>query len=536
MDYIATSAIRIGIIASLFKSLLIPSYRSTDFEVHRNWLAITHSLPVSQWYYENTSQWTLDYPPLFAWFEYSLSQAAAVVDPEMVVISKLEYASYRTIIFQRLSVVITDILLIYAVYDYCKWWSNNRRLSSSSTSHGENNTMIAAFVLMVLVIFNFGLIIIDHVHFQYNGMLFGIFLLSITKIAQEKFCQAALFFILLLNFKHLFAYVAPAYFVYLLRRYCFGKLQYSSWTEMRQDFRFTHLAKLSLIVLAVISISFGPFIAMINQLISRLFPFKRGLCHAYWAPNFWALYNVVDKAVAMISLRLGLLTGDKWQSASMTGGKVTESDHIVLPSIRPLTTFGLTLISILPSIVHLWRFPYSWRAFLRVMILCGFSSFIFGWHVHEKHLITVIVPFTLLAIENKNDARLFFLLSCIGHYSLFPLLYEPTESPIKHILYILYSIFAYYGLQLCSCSSLKSIHRLRPLKVSLFEKIYIIGLLFVQIYTIFLHSVFKLNDKLPFLPLLITSVYCSIGVLYVWANFYARSIWLTSDKNEYIED
>lgn len=61
------------------------------------------------------SQWTLDYPPLFAWFEYLLSQVAVVIDPKMVVISKLEYVSISAVLFQRGSVIVTDLVLAYAV-------------------------------------------------------------------------------------------------------------------------------------------------------------------------------------------------------------------------------------------------------------------------------------------------------------------------------------------------------------------------------------------------------------------------------------
>jgi len=103
--------------------------------VHRNWLAITHTLPIDKWYFEvdvtkaevykygkkltllgqNTSKWTLDYPPVFAYFEWLLSQVARYVDSSIVQVRADGVENWQTVYFQRWTVVASDLVLAYAL-------------------------------------------------------------------------------------------------------------------------------------------------------------------------------------------------------------------------------------------------------------------------------------------------------------------------------------------------------------------------------------------------------------------------------------
>lgn len=487
----------IFIMASCLKVLFIPSYKSTDFEVHRNWLAITSSLSHRQWYTDNTSPWTLDYPPFFAWFEYILSFPAYHVDPAMLMVTNLQYASWSTVLFQRLSVIVTDLLLFLG----CK--ALTEALPRSLEKHTSRFSRPS--ILLWLVLSNSGLLMVDHIHFQYNGFLTGVLLFSLAALARDKVVEAAVWFAILLNLKHIYLYMAPAFGVYMLRSYCFQSTRDGSivW----RSFSLFRLLSLACVVLTTTALSLAPFLqaGQGHQLLSRLFPFKRGLCHAYWAPNFWTVYNVADKVLDVGGRRFGLISGGG-TVASMTGGLVQDIQHSVLPSIPPLATVVLTLLSMGPVLTKLWVSPHSLTQFLRCLVLCAWSSFLLGWHVHEKAILLVIIPLAVLATVSKQEAKYYFLTAVTGHFSLFPLLFQGQELPTKLLLHVAHTALTLQVLPMTSLHILETMY---------------LGLsLPVFCYSELLHSLLGLDTSLPFLPLLLYSLYCSIGVITTYLRFY----------------
>lgn len=116
-------------------------------------------------YFEDNSEWTLDYPPMFAYFEYALSHIARYFDPEMLSTRNLYYASAATIMFQRLSVIVSELFYAFSLFQYCV-----KCLHSGD---------LQRWTLFILAFMTPGLLIVDHIHFQYNGFLSAFLVLSL---------------------------------------------------------------------------------------------------------------------------------------------------------------------------------------------------------------------------------------------------------------------------------------------------------------------------------------------------------------------
>lgn len=533
------SLLNIWVVSLALKALLSIGYHSTDFDVHRNWLAITHNLPVAKWYVESTSQWTLDYPPFFAYFEWIMAKLVPKFVQADGCLSIVEKGIYGlpTIYFQRISVIVSELALFASL----QWCVNTQRSLRETTR---------AYVVALSLVLSPGLLIVDHIHFQYNGLLYGMLVLMINCARLQKYLWCGFWFAVLLCFKHIYLYLAPAVFVFLLRAHCLNVAYDPRRSFLHNAVSFVkwrNLFQLSAVVLGVFTVAFGPFVYyhVVPDLASRLFPFNRGLTHAYWAPNFWAVYSFADRLLIQVYQRIPIARVPlrkifhfnasallkKSLLGSSTRGIVGDVEFHILPAITPHLTFMLTLFYQLMSLIPLFLHP-TFERFVGALTLCGYASFLFGWHVHEKAVLIVIFPISFLVPRDKRLLSQYTLLVACGYVSLFPLIFTGQEWLIKVAYTLLWYIIFNFNFR----KVVRVPAHLGEYAGYVLERVtnlYILGLIPVVLVTLFFEVFqhkYEVLRKLEFFKLMLISVYCGVGVIsswngFNWLYFVDESIW-----------
>lgn len=174
-----------------------------DFEAQRHWLEVTTALPIGEWYKHtdrnDLQYWGLDYPPLTAYVSYFFGRIASVVLPGLVEPDLSRgYEQVDGRIFMRATVLVCDMLLLIPV---------SRQLCAVmckyvvKTSHQDSAEGWPMYLLSCLLLP--GLLLIDHGHFQYNGVCLALALYAILLASEDKYILGSVFFCLSLNFKQM---------------------------------------------------------------------------------------------------------------------------------------------------------------------------------------------------------------------------------------------------------------------------------------------------------------------------------------------
>ena len=138
-----------------------------------------------------------------------------------------------------------------------------------------------------------------------------------------------------------------------------------------------------------------------------------------------------------------------------------------------------------------------------------------GFHVHEKAIMTAMIPCTLLAANSRHTARLYLRMCTFGLFGLLPLLFRPDELLLKVSLYSTWMCGASYALEQVHYDH-RGGGRTVLTNVDLLSfAILACVLVFMEI----IHPiVFMPSGRLEFLPLMATSVICAVGLVWCWAE------------------
>ncbi|KAI0392891.1 ALG8 glycosyltransferase family ALG6 [Xylariaceae sp. FL0594] len=388
-----------------------------DYEAQRHWMEITTQLPISQWYFHDLQWWGLDYPPLTAYHSWLLGRIGSWIDPSWFALYTSRGLDDPTLkIFMRATVIVSEYLIyIPAVVIFVRRYS---RLFGV--------TQWPASLALVAILMQPGTILIDHIHFQYNTVMLGLVVASMSSMIAGRYMWASIFFVGALGFKQMALYYAPVVFAFLLGSCIFPRVNAGRFFGIAA----VTAASFAVLVLPFIlgtlydtsrgidsqpdieggrqplpiftflslyldtSAAYYPVVEQVVQMIHRIFPFARGLFEDKVA-NFWCTVNVIIKLRAYPAQLL--------QRASLAATLAAISPACLILLLRPRKEL----------------LPYAFA-------VAAWGFFLFSYQVHEKSVLLPLLPMTLLLAGKQGlgkEIRSWVgFANILGAWTMFPLL------------------------------------------------------------------------------------------------------------------
>lgn len=378
-------------------------------------MEVTTNLPISQWYFHDLEWWGLDYPPLTAYHSWLLGKIGSFINPDWFALFSsrgLEDPDLK--IFMRATVIVSEYFTyIPAAVVFVRRFSRISGVSNWTSS-----------IALVAILMQPSTILIDHIHFQYNTVMLGLVLASMSSLLAERYMWSAVFFVAALGFKQMALYYAFTIFAYLLGR-CFFPLRLGRLVVLT----LVTIVSFAILVLPLVlgasydayrgidsrpdldkpaplpifkgisdyldtDAMYYPVVQQLVQVVHRVFPFARGLFEDKVA-NFWCALNVVVKIKHYPTELL------------QRGAAVATLLAIIPPNfilfLRPRKT----------------TMPYAFA-------VTAWGFFLFSWQVHEKSVLLPLMPMTLLLAGRhgmSRDIRIWVgFANILGAWTMFPLL------------------------------------------------------------------------------------------------------------------
>ena len=193
-------------------------------------------------------------------------------------------------IFMRSTVILSDLIVLVPAAFFVK-----KHLGSFA---------------MISLLFNPCLILVDHGHFQYNGVSLGLAILAAFSVTANSLMTRGLgcmYFTAALFYKQMALYHAFPFFFILLGQ---------AWKKRELVNFMREVAIYGFVVLGTSLFYFTPFIktddplAQLSQIAHRLFPFARGLFEDKVASFWCSLHSIIKlKNILSPQLQLKVATG-----------------------------------------------------------------------------------------------------------------------------------------------------------------------------------------------------------------------------------